>query len=212
MDFTLNAKTRDMDQNAKTLRKQGHVPGCVYGKNMEPIHVQIPRHKLQACLKKHVHKLNLDVEGQGTFYVGVEDVQKGHLGDELTHISFKNMNKNEKTWMTIEIHLEGKAKGQTEGGMINHLVHEINAKGFPQDVPDSITLSIADLGIGEMVYAKDLTKDYPIELSHEDEGKVIVKCQHSKVVEITTTTTQETAEADSIEVAAATETDEKQAA
>ncbi len=183
MDLTLTAKKRNTEQKAKALRKSGWVPGSVYGKGQETLHIQIPHQTLKNFLSKHAHKLELNVEGEGTFLVGIEEVQRGHLGDKLEHISFKSMKVDEKTTLTIEVHLEGKAAGQTEGGVVNHLLHEITVKGYPQELPDSITVNISELGIGDLLHVGDITSHYNFEFLEDDHNKVIAKCQHAKIIE-----------------------------
>ena len=212
MEITLSAKKRDESLKPKQLRKQGWVPGCVYGKGMEPVNIQIPYQKLKNCLKKHAHTLQLDVEGVGEYFVGVDEVQKGALGDTFNHISFHQLNKNEKTSLTVEFHFEGKAYGQTEGGMINHLMHEVTIKGYPQDLPDTITVNVSELNVGDLIYIKDIADNYSFEFHPEDMDKAIVKCQYAKVVELPTATTEEPAAEETTEEVVAEQTDEKIAA
>ena len=50
MDFILNAKTRNHDDSVKSLRKNGWVPGCVYGKSCEAINIVVSQKDLRKCL------------------------------------------------------------------------------------------------------------------------------------------------------------------
>lgn len=193
MDITLHAKKRDSSVKAKTLRKEGWVPACVYGKGQESINIQIPYSELKSCLKGHAHKMTLQVEGAGKFMVGVEEIQKGHQTDQFDHVSFHALKSDEKATLTIEVMIEGKAIGTTEGGVVNQLVHEIDVKGYPNDLPDSITVNVAELGVGDIIHLSDIAGNFPFEFVGDLE-KVVAKCAHPKVVVLETVEVEATEE------------------
>jgi len=182
MDFTLNAKKRDTNFKPKELIKSGWVPGCVYGKGMETINIQINKATLHECLKKHAKKVNLNVENVGNFLVGLEEIQKGSLGDYVNHISFHALNKKEKATLHCEIEITGTAKGMKEGGLMHLVQSELVIKGFPDQLVDKITIDVTEMHLGDFIHVKDIAKKYKFEFKQEDMEKILVRCQHPNVV------------------------------
>jgi large subunit ribosomal protein L25 len=185
MDITLNAKIRDMNQKAHKLVKSGWVPGCVYGRGMETVNIQISNKELASCLKSHAKKVTLEVAGHGKYLVGFEEVQFGALGSAPQHISFHALNKNEKATLEVEINFTGTSAGEKSGGTVYHSLHTVTVKGYPQNLPDSVTVDVTNLEIGDVLHVSDIAKYYKnFEFLAEDMDKVVAKCAHAKVVYI----------------------------
>ncbi|PIP93986.1 MAG: 50S ribosomal protein L25 [Bdellovibrio sp. CG12_big_fil_rev_8_21_14_0_65_39_13] len=183
MEMTLNAKKRNEGSKARQLIKEGWVPGCVYAKGMNHS-IQIPLKDMKACLKAHAHIINLKIENVGTYMVGLEEIQKDTISHTVNHVSFHALNKNEKTTLDIEIELTGKSKGETSGAMMYHLLRSVTVKGYPQDIPDKITVDVASLDVGDVFHVSDIAKGYKFEFLSDDLEKVVAKCSFAKVVEL----------------------------
>jgi len=184
MDYVLEAYRRVKGEKASSLRNNGWVPGCVYGKSMEPVSLKIKKTDLQKCLKHHSAKFELKVEGEKGFLVGLEEVQKGALQDKYIHISFHAMKDDEVTTLSVEVVFHGKAKGQFEGGILKENMHEITVKGYPSDLPDKLMIDVAALEIGDNIHVSDIAKKYKFEFLQEDHDKILVSCGHPRVQKI----------------------------
>ncbi len=177
----IKAKKRDCTQKVKTLHKLGQVPACLFEKGKATLPLQIPHQVLEKCLSQSSRKLKLEIEGEGSFLASVEEIQRRPLGKSIQHISFKTINTKEKIILKVGIQLHGKAKGQTQGGVVGQLLHEVNIKGHAHELPDVLTLDIASLGLGELLYVKDLQNLGPFEFASEDLDRPVVNCQHEKL-------------------------------
>ena len=184
MDYVLEAYKRVKGEKASNLRSNGWVPGCVYGKSMEPLNLKIKTTDLQKCLKHHAAKFELKVEGEKGFLVGLEEVQRGPLQDKFIHISFHAMKNDEVTTLSVEVAFHGKAKGQFDGGIIKENMHEITVKGYPADLPDKLMVDVSELEIGDNIHVGDLAKNYKFEFLQEDHDKILVSCGHPRVQKI----------------------------
>ena len=184
MDYILEAYTRGKNEKASSLRKEGWIPGCVYGKSIDPMNVKVKRTTLNRCLKHHAAKFQLKVEGQKSFMVGLEELQKNALQDEVLHISFHAMKSDELTTLSVEIEFVGKAKGQFDGGIIKENMHEITVKGYPADLPDKLTVDVSSLELGESVHVSDIAEGYKFEFLQDDYDKILASCGHPKVQKI----------------------------
>lgn len=194
MDFILNAKTRNHEDSAKKLRKEGWVPGCVYGKSCEAINIIINQKDLKKCLGSHATKLTLNVEGQDQYLVGIEELQRGPLQNVLLHISFHAMSADEVAHLHIPIEFVGKALGQMEGGILKENFHEITVKGLPADLPDRLTVDVSKMNIGDSIHVEDIADQFNFDFLQDDYTKVLVSCGHPRVQTIETPESEEIGE------------------
>ena len=186
MDFILNAKTRNHDDNVKKLRNNGWVPGCVYGRTCKPVNIVIDQKDLRKCLAVHATKLTLQLDGKQKFLVGIEELQRGPLQNSLIHISFHAMNANEVAHLHIPIEFVGKALGQTSGGILKENFHEITVKGLPKDLPDRLMVDVSNMNIGDSIHVSDIAAQYKFEFLQEDYTKILVSCSLPRVQSIET--------------------------
>ena len=212
MDFILNAKTRNHEDSAKKLRKEGWIPGCVYGKSCEALNIIINQKDLKKCLAAHATKLTLNVEGQDQYLVGIEELQRGPLQNGLLHISFHAMSADEVAHLHIPIEFVGKALGQMEGGILKENFHEITVKGLPADLPDKLTVDVSKMNIGDSIHVEDIADQFGFEFLQDDYTKILVSCSHPRVQTIETPDTEEVAEVEADATPAEEPSAEKEAA
>ena len=174
---SLRAKRRDLAQKVKTLRDLGQIPACLFEKGKETLPICVSRQMLEKCLSKSSRKLKLDIENEGTFLVSLEEIQRRPLGQGIQHISFKSINTKEKTALKVGLQLKGKAKA----GVVNQLLKEVSIKGHAHELPDVLDVDISSLGLGEVLYVKDIVAQGAFEFASEDLNRPIVNCQHEKV-------------------------------
>jgi len=188
MDMTIEAKKRDTKVKASTLRKDGQVPGCIYGRGIDTLAIQIPFSALKACISKKASKLKVNVAGVGMFNVGIEEIQKGHMSSGLLHISLHAFNNNEMTTLSVPVEYVGSSKGSLEGGVVKEQLHEITVKGYPQNLPDKVAVDVSQLMLGETIRVSDL-KHAGYTFLSEDLERVLCSCSFPKLQAVEETTT-----------------------
>lgn len=208
--MTIEAKKRNDKVKASTLRKEGQVPGCLYGKGVDTIQIQIPATAVRSCLQKHAKRFNVKVQGLGTYAVGLQELQKSVMGDDLIHVSLHILNNNEMTHLTVPIYFTGKAKGTSTGGILKETCHEVTIKGYPKDLVDEIKIDVTNLDLGDNIHVKDIAGNYKFTFDDSDLEKVLVSCNYPRLKTIETTETavavETVAEVDETATAAATTT------
>lgn len=194
MDYTVQAKKRDTGTKTKALRNAGWIPACVYGHHWKSMSVQIKTPDVKKLLNKHAAMVTLNIAGVGDVLVGLEEVQKNALGNELIHLSFHVLEQNEKADLEVPVEIVGKAKGMQVGGIIKEQLQSLTVRGFPKDLPDRILLDVSALDIGGNIHVSDLVGQYKCEFLKEDLDKIIVTCAHPKLQLVPETVVTETAE------------------
>ena len=142
------------------LRKQGKIPGVVYGKSLkENINISMVLKEFLSLLKAGERIVDLDMGGQ-SMHVLIKAVQHGTYDHEILHADFRAISEDETIDVSVDIELQGEeeAPGMREGGMLEHSLHQVTARCKPKDLPEKIVLDVSKMKMGEILYVKDLPK------------------------------------------------------
>ena len=134
---------------AKRLRREGYVPGVVYGgKDGECTSFKVNWRTLRQVLVDGSALIDLKVAGK-TRPVIVKDQQQHPVRDELLHIDLLEVRLDEKIQTQVNVHLEGaeEAPGIKEGGVLEHVTHQLNIEALPTDIPEAIVVDVSGLEI-----------------------------------------------------------------
>lgn len=195
MSLTLVAERRtEFTRSAvNRLRKQGRVPGVLYGKDVNslPLHVSV-----QALNKILPHKnelLELVVEDQ-KHQVLIREVQQDIVTGNLLHVDFFAVQKNQPVDTEVPLELVGEAKGTKMGGVLEHILDTVPIRALPEHIPAKITIDISDLEIGDTVTLEKAELDSNIELLIDPDTVVasIVPPQLDEAVEESESTEAQT--------------------
>jgi large subunit ribosomal protein L25 len=169
-DTTLKIQPRTLGGStaARHLRRQGLVPGILYGRGREPYPFQIEVPALREALSGDAGRhavLQLTVPGEAAATPAIlKDYQLDPLRDRLTHIDLLAISMTEKITTLVAVHLEGEAPGVTnDGGVLEQAVHEVEVSALPGDLPDAINVDISGLGAGDAVRIADVTPPRGVE-------------------------------------------------
>ena len=176
----LAAKFRDPSAPLTTMRKDGWVPGVVFGKDYKGLNIMVPRIELAKFFHHSGKVFEVEVEGHGKHLVALSEVQRGHLGTEFTHFSFHKVSATEKTTVTIPIHFVGESHASKEGGVVYPVLHEVEVKGLPRDLPEFVEIDVTSLEMnGHWTFA-DITPPKGCEWAMDAED-TIVSCHLPRV-------------------------------
>ncbi|MCD8138536.1 MAG: 50S ribosomal protein L25 [Planctomycetaceae bacterium] len=138
------------------LRKEGRIPGVIYGKGMtENINVSVVLKEFLQLLKANERIIDLDIDGKTT-HVLLKAVQHGTYDHEILHADFRAISDNEEVEIVLEIELHGEAPGAKVGGMIEQNLHQVTARCMPKNMPEKVMLDISNLNMGDILYVADL--------------------------------------------------------
>jgi large subunit ribosomal protein L25 len=159
----LNAEPRsDLGKGAsRRLRKTGMVPAIIYGGDAEPASITIAHnefiHELDSeAIYSQVLSLKL---GKKKEEVILRDLQRHPFKNLVTHADFLRVDQNKPIQVTIPIHFlnEETCHGvKMEGGLLNHLQSEIEILCLPKNIPEFLSIDVADLKLGESLHLSDI--------------------------------------------------------
>jgi large subunit ribosomal protein L25 len=141
------------------------VPAVVYSSRMDNEHVAVEEKEIRAVLKKNPHAIfEVVLPSKTKQPVMIHDVQKDTLTGQLLHIDFLQINMKEKLDAVVTVHLTGEPVGTKEGGILQVEAHEVNVRCMPNKLPDSFSIDISQLGIGEHISVSDIKVPKDVEL------------------------------------------------
>lgn len=153
------AKRDQKGKNAvRSMRKQGQTPGIIYGCHKEPIAVSVNSKEFHLSLHSGDRMWKLDAE-DGSFEsktVLVKEVQFNELTQEPLHVDFEEIAMDEKIHLTVPLELKGTSAGQKAGGVVSHLLHDVDVECLPASLPEKIIVDISALEIGDNLHLSDI--------------------------------------------------------
>ena len=173
---------------ARKLRQGGRVPAVMYGKDMEPLHLSIDAmeagHLFHAISTDNTI-VDLVVEGEKeAFPTLVREIQAHPHKNELVHVDFLRIQKGVAVEVEVPIELLGTPVGvKMQGGVLEHLVHEVPVKCIPSLIPESIQIDVSALAIDDAIHLSELTIPEGVELLIDDDRTVCLVSAPRAVVE-----------------------------
>ena len=154
---TLTAQARGTHgtHEARRMRKNGLIPGVVYGHKEATISVTVNRDDLYKVIRHGVRVVDLQTDGK-TEKALLRDVQWDHLGHDILHVDFARVAADERIKIEVRIELRGTAPGVTAGGVLDQPIHSLVVECLAIAVPESIRVPIGELQIGQAVHVKEL--------------------------------------------------------
>ncbi|MEP4198411.1 MAG: 50S ribosomal protein L25/general stress protein Ctc [Aliishimia sp.] len=141
---------------ARQARRDGMVPGIVYGGGEDPVSINIPFNKLLQKLKagRFMSTLwNLKVEGQEDVRVICRGVQRHVVKDLPTHIDLMRLKRTSRVSLFIPVEFinEDLAPGIKKGGLLSVVRQEVELSVIAGDIPDTLTADLTGLEIGDTI-------------------------------------------------------------
>ena len=145
---------------ARQARREGFVPGIVYGNGEEPVAINMTYHYLLKHLKagRFLQTLfNLKVEGKPDVHVVCRAVQRDVVRDTPTHVDFMRL--NDETRIELHIHVtfinHEASPGLKRGGTLTVVRPEVELEVLAGDIPDHITVDLTGKVIGDVIHIND---------------------------------------------------------
>lgn len=147
---------------ARQARRNGKVPGIVYGDGKEPTPIQLDFNPLLTRLRagRFMSTLwNLKIDGQDDQRVVCRGVQRDVVKDLPTHIDFMRVHRNTRVNLFIHVNFENEAQspGLKRGGTLVVVRPEVELMVTAADIPDQITVDLTGREIGESIHINDVT-------------------------------------------------------
>lgn len=175
---TLKVSPRDRfgSRSSRRLRREGLIPGVVYGHGSEPRPFQVGEREARMLLSEGHTLLDLELEGEKAVPVVVKEEQRHPVRGELLHLDCQEVDLTEKITSQVHVELEGteQAPGVREGGVLEHVTREVEVEALPTDIPDSLSIDVSEMVIGDTYTLTRLTAPSGVTFTAEDPEEVTI--------------------------------------
>jgi large subunit ribosomal protein L25 len=159
------------------LRTEGRIPGVVYGHGIAPLSVSVNRKELRAVLHTdagHNAVINLTIGGDKHLTI-VKDLQRHPVRNEVVHIDFLVVNRNEVVTVDVPIVISGDAAAVRLGnGTVDQQLHTLSVHTTPGNIPNEIAIDVSDLTIGDHIRVGDLPLPSGVSTDVDPEETVVL--------------------------------------
>jgi large subunit ribosomal protein L25 len=155
----VSAREPGGSRSARRLRREGNVPGVVYGGGDEPAAFQVDARELRHALAHAGAVLELSVDGARGTPVVVKELIRHPVSTEIVHVDLLRVRMDQAIQATVVLELIGAddAPGVKEGGVLEQVTRELTIEALPGDIPDSLSHEVSELQINDTVTLSALT-------------------------------------------------------
>lgn len=185
MNFEVIAQARAEQGSgaSRRLRNAGRVPAIVYGAGKDAQAVTLDHNTIYHALRVeafHASVLSLNVDGQ-VEKVLLRDVQHHPFRQLILHVDFQRVDPNAKLHIKVPLHFVNAdlAPGvKLGGGIISHVLNEVEVSCLPANLPEFIEVDLANLGAGQSIHMADLKLANGVELValHRGDNQTVANC------------------------------------
>jgi len=161
----------------RRLRRDGLIPGIVYGHGTDPVSVAVIGRELRVALNGEAganQLLSLQT-GTETYLALARDMQRHPIAQTVTHVDFQIVRRDEIISADVSIVLTGEALEVQHGdGLVDQQMFTISINARPSDIPTSVELDITNLVIGEQLRISDLALPSGVTTDVDPEAAVVI--------------------------------------
>jgi large subunit ribosomal protein L25 len=186
--LTVTEREKHGSRESRRLRKQGFVPGVLYGRS-KPRSISVPERELRRALSgpAGLHAiLDVVLEGQKTTHPSVlKDYQQDKLRGLVTHIDLHEVRLDQPIQTSVSVHLVGgeDAPGVREGGVLSQVTREVTVEALPMEVPEHLELDVGAMAIGDTLRIENLRAPDGVTVVDDPETVLATVTLPTRVVE-----------------------------
>jgi large subunit ribosomal protein L25 len=177
----LEARIREQKGRSavRKVRRDGKIPGIVYGRDEESLTVEVDAKELERMLHHGLGEhaiLDLNVKcGQSKKKrtVLLREVQHHPVTGEILHVDFYHIDMDQKIFTSVPIVLVGHAEGVKKGGILEHVLRDVELECVAKKMPETLELDVTNLEMGHSYHVRDLQLDEEISVQ-TDPGRAVV--------------------------------------
>jgi large subunit ribosomal protein L25 len=158
---TLTIEPRESSNSRATrrLRRDGRVPGVLYGLGDDPLTFSVDARELRHALHGAGAVIELTGDGTGTTPAVLKDSQRHPVRGDVMHVDLLRVDMNKPIQSPVPIHLVGgeDAPGVKEGGVLEHVTREVTVEALPADIPEFIEFDVSEMNINDTTTLDQLT-------------------------------------------------------
>jgi large subunit ribosomal protein L25 len=138
------------------VRREGRVPGVLYGPKTTPIAVSVNatdlKNRVAHAASARIMRLKSSATELDGKHVLVKDIQRAPVSREILHADLYEVDLNRAIRVNVPLHFVGKPAGVAEGGILQPLVREVEVECLPMEIPEFFDVDVSALGIHDVIH------------------------------------------------------------
>jgi large subunit ribosomal protein L25 len=164
MEIKVYNRKEKGSRSARRLRRDGKIPGIIYGKGEEPRMIFIEEKEVKNLSRGEHLSLILDKE----LDVVVKEIQVDPTSSKFIHIDFQHLHKGEKVRIRVPVILEGVEELIKKGLIVEQMLNEVEIECLPKNIPEEVRIDTSSWEVGKSFQVKDLELEKVKILTAED--------------------------------------------
>jgi large subunit ribosomal protein L25 len=178
----VSERTKLGSSESRRLRRQGLIPGVLYGR-ANPIAIAIGerdlRHALTGRAGSHA-VLDVAIDGGSEHSAILKEFQRDKVRGTITHVDLQEVRLDQPIQTAVSITLVGEPVGVKEGGVLNQVANEVNIEALPLEVPQHLEADVSGLGIGDTLRLSGVTVPAGVKFLDDPDETVIASVQMAR--------------------------------
>jgi large subunit ribosomal protein L25 len=169
------SRTPDGSRAARRLRRQGRVPGVLYGGGAENISFEVDARELRLALAAAGAVLDVSIDGGAPTPVVLKDAQRDVVRGQSVHVDLLRVRLDTAIHAVVPLELIGvdDSPGVKEGGTLEHITRELNVEALPTAIPESIQHDVSAMEINDTLTLAAVSAPEGVTLLDDPEETVI---------------------------------------
>ena len=147
--------------DARKLRETGFIPGILYGPEIDPASISVNTLELGTLYRlegasSRLIDLNFDNEKNGRKVI-IREIQRDPVTGVFRHIDLYQVSMTKKLNITARIELVGIPAGVKLGGILQHIIRDLEISCLPSNIPDKIEVDVSEMEIGDSIHVSDIS-------------------------------------------------------
>ena len=161
---------------SRRLRRQGIIPGVLYGREQQPVPISIPERSLRSALTTSGGLnavLDVVVEGGKIHSSVLKEFQQHPVKGLITHVDLQEVRLDQPIHATVPLHIHGEPVGVKEGGVLSQVTNEVNVEALPMEVPEHLEADVSEMAIGDTLRLSSVKAPEGVKLLDDLEETVV---------------------------------------
>lgn len=182
--ISVASRTPGHSRDTRRLRREGRIPGVVYGGGQDPLSFSVDARDLRLALHGSGAVLDLSIDGGSAQPAVLKDAQRHPVRNEITHIDLLRVNLTQAIGAIVLIELVGadEAPGvKSDGGILEHVTREVNIEALPSDIPETIVVDVSEAQLGDTITMEGIALPSGVTLTDDAAETVIATISASRL-------------------------------
>lgn len=162
-------------EKAKKARRQGYIPGVVYGKDITSSSIKLDEGEFRKALQGRPTTSRIKLRlGDEIKTCIIKDVQKDPINRQILHVDFQTIRSDEVIRLKVPVIFEGKEKLALKQLLLQEFIGEVEIMGKAADLPEFISIDVGNGNLGEKITVSDLNIGENIKVMDEPDEVLAV--------------------------------------